>query len=122
MIVIYGLKSCDSCRKALAIVAAGRARHRFHDLRAGGLPAATLARWLDRVGWETLLNRRSTTWRALPAAEKDGLDAAAAARLLARHPTLVKRPVVELEEEAGAPLIVGLAPPQLAALRALVDA
>lgn len=122
MIVIYGLKTCDSCRKALGIVAAGGARHRFHDLRADGLPAAALARWLARAGWETLLNRRSTTWRALPAAEKEGLDAAAVARLLARYPTLVKRPVVELEGEAGAPLIVGLAPPQLAALRALAGA
>jgi arsenate reductase (glutaredoxin) len=122
MIVIYGLKNCDSCRRALAIVAAAGARHRFHDLRADGLPAATLARWLDRAGWEALLNRRSTTWRELPAAEKEGLDAPAAARLLARHPTLVKRPVVEREDDAGAPLIVGLAPPQRAALEALAGA
>lgn len=122
MIVIYGLKNCDSCRKALAIVAAGGARHRFHDLRADGLPVATLARWLDRAGWETLLNRRSTTWRDLPGAEKEGLDATVAARLLARHPTLIKRPVVELEGVADGPLIVGLAPAQLAELKALAGA
>ena len=122
MIVIYGLKSCDSCRKALAIVAAAGARHRFHDLRADGLPAAALARWLDRAGWETLLNRRSTTWRELPAAEREGLDALAAGRLLARHPTLIKRPVVERDGDAAAPLIVGLAAPQRAALEALAGA
>lgn len=119
MIIIYGLKNCDSCRKALKIVTAGGAPHRFHDLRAEGLPDAALARWLERVGWETLLNRQSTTWRSLPAAKKEGLDAAAAARLLARHPTLVKRPVIEREGAADSPLIVGLAPPQRATLKAL---
>ena len=67
---------------------------------------------------EALLNRRSTTWRELPEAEKAGLDAAAAARLLERHPTLIKRPVIE----AGDVLIVGLAPPQQAALKSLVRA
>lgn len=116
MIVIYGLKTCDSCRKALGLVQGAGAAHRFHDLRADGVPADRLARWLARVGWETLLNRRSTTWRGLPDAEKAGLDAAGAARLMARHPTLIKRPVIE----AGDALIIGLAPPQREALTALV--
>lgn len=118
MIVIYGLKNCDSCRKALGLVEAAGAAYRFHDLRADGLPAGQLARWLADAGWEALLNRRSTTWRALPEAEKADLDAAAAARLLARYPTLIKRPVIE----AGDALIVGLAPPQQAALKALARA
>ena len=118
MIEIYGLRNCDSCRKALGLVEAAGAAHRFHDLRADGLPAGRLARWLADVGWGALLNRRSTTWRELPEAEKAGLDAAAAARLLERHPTLIKRPVIE----AGDVLIVGLAPPQQAALKSLVRA
>jgi arsenate reductase len=115
MIVIYGLKNCDSCGKALKVAAAGGRPHRFHDLRADGLPAERLERWIGAVGWEVLLNRRSTTWRGLPEAEKADLDAPRAALLLARHPTLIKRPVVE----AGDSLLVGFAPAEQAALRAL---
>lgn len=118
MIVIYGLKNCDTCREAISIVAAAGAPHRFHDLRADGLPAGRLDHWLAGVGWETLVNRRSTTWRQLPETEKAGLQSATAARLLQRHPTLIKRPVIE----AGDTLIVGLAPPQQATLKALVGA
>src|SRR3546814_5953966 len=115
MIVVYGLKNCDSCREALRLLKAGDAAHRFHDLRADGLPTGRLAHWLGRVGWEVLLNRRSTTWRQLPEAEKVGVDAAAAARLLERPPTLIKRPVIE----AGGPLLVGFPPPPREASRAL---
>ena len=118
MIVIYGLKNCDSCRKAVKLMEAGGAAYRFHDLRADGLPADRLAIWLERAGWEALVNRRSTTWRGLPEAEKADLDGARAAALLARHPTLIKRPV----GEAGEELLVGLAPPQAAALKALAGA
>lgn len=118
MIVIYGLKNCDSCRKAVALLQDGGRVYRFHDLRADGLPAGSLARWIDAVGWETLLNRRSTTWRELPESEKADLDAPRAAHLLERNPTLIKRPVVE----AGDRLVVGFAPPQQAALRALATA
>jgi len=118
MIVVYGLKNCDTCRKALGLVQSAGVPHRFHDLRADGLPAGRLANWLEALGWETLLNRRSTTWRDLPEADKTGLDAARAARLLAAHPTLIKRPVIE----AGERLIVGLAPAQQAQLQAALRA
>lgn len=118
MIVIYGLRNCDSCRKARALVEAAGVAHRFHDLRADGLPPGGLGRWLAAAGWEVLLNRRGTTWRALPEAEQAALDAAAAAALMARHPALIKRPVIE----AGDTLIVGLAPPQQAALKAALAA
>ena len=115
MIVIYGLKNCDSCRKAIKLLAAGDRPYRFHDLRADGLPAERLSTWLAAVGWPALLNRHSTTWRKLPDAEKTDLDQALAAALLARHPTLIKRPVVEAEGE----VIVGFATAQQAALRRL---
>lgn len=115
MIVIYGLKSCDSCRKAVKLLDAGGASYRFHDLRADGLPPGRLDAWVARLGWEALLNRRSTTWRELPAAQKENLDAARAAALMSGHPTLIKRPVVE----AGDSLIVGLAPGQRQALEDL---
>lgn len=118
MIVIYGLKTCDSCRKAAKLLDSRAAAYRFHDLRADGLPDDRLDAWLARLGWEALLNRRSTTWRELPAAAKENLDAARAAELMTRHPTLIKRPVVE----AGDSLIVGLAPEQRKALERLAGA
>jgi arsenate reductase (glutaredoxin) len=118
MIVIYGLRNCDSCRKARALVAAAGVAHRFHDLRLDGPPPAGLASWIATAGWEALLNRRGTTWRALPEAERADVDAAAAARLMARYPALIKRPVIE----AGDILIVGLARPQQAALEAALAA
>src|SRR3546814_20066883 len=114
MIVIYGLKTCDSCRKALGLVQAAGAAHRFHDLRADGLPAGRLARWLGSVGWEALLNRRSTTWRELPETAKAGLDAAGAARLMECYPPLIQPPVTE----AGAAPIVGFSPTPPEALQA----
>lgn len=115
MIVIYGLKNCDSCRKAVKLLETVGLAYRFHDLRADGLPQDRLAAWLTGVGWEALLNRRSTTWRELPPREKGALDSARASRLLARHPTLIKRPVIE----AGDRIVVGFSAEQRAALEAL---
>ncbi len=115
MIVIYGLKNCDSCRKAVQLLARAGAAHRFHDLRADGLPSGRVERWLAAAGWEALVNRRSTTWRGLNEAEKAAAGSGGAAALLERHPTLIKRPVIE----AGDKLIVGLAPPQQTELAAL---
>lgn len=120
MIVVYGLKNCDSCRKATKLLEAAGRPFRFHDLRADGLPRDRLARWLAKAGWEALLNRRSTTWRDLPEADKAGLDAAKAARLLEGHPTLIKRPVVETGDEAGDTLLIGFGPAEQAALKKLV--
>jgi Spx/MgsR family transcriptional regulator len=115
MIVVYGLKACDSCRKALKLLQGSGQAHRFHDLRGEGLPPGQPEAWMAELGWETLLNRKSTTWRELPEAEKQGLDATAAAGLMKRHPTLIKRPVIE----AGDTLLVGIGAPQQAALKAL---
>jgi len=116
MIVIYGLKNCDTCRKAVKLVEARGKACRFHDLRSDGLPDGRLSAWLEEVGWESLLNRRSTTWRGLPESDKADLDARKAARLLSSHPTLIKRPVIE----AGGGLLVGLAGKEQAALEALL--
>lgn len=112
MITLYGLKNCDSCRNALAFLKAQGLEHRFHDLRADGLNEADLDDWLARLGWQQLVNRRSTTWRGLPEAAKSGLDGPGARELLLAHPTLVKRPVIRLDGS----LIVGFAAPQRAAL------
>jgi arsenate reductase len=110
-ITLYGLKNCDTCKKALkALEAAGRAAH-FVDIRAEADLPDKLPGWLEAVGSDTLINTRSTTWR--------GLDEAARRRaksdplgLLLEHPTLIKRPVIE----AGAAVHVGWTKPVQAAL------
>lgn len=95
MLTVYGIKNCDTVRKALKWLDAQGIQHTFHDFRADGLDAATCQRWVDALGWESVLNRRSTTWRNLPDSDKDSLDAERAVLLLVKNPTLVKRPIFE---------------------------
>lgn len=97
MVTVHGLKNCDTCRKALKWLEAEDIDHRFHDVRADGVDAATLAAWAEAVGWETLLNRRGTTWRNLPDGEREGVDEAKAVALMDAHPALIKRPVFETD-------------------------
>jgi arsenate reductase len=95
MIDVYGLKNCDTCRKARKWLDAQGIAHRFHDVRADGLDGATLQAWIAAVGWETLLNRRGTTWRQLPEDRKTGIDGSSAAALMLEFPALIKRPVFQ---------------------------
>jgi len=97
MITVYGIKTCDTVRKALKWLDAQGVEHSYHDFRADGLDAATVGRWVDAMGWESVLNKRSTTWKQLSDADKDSLDASRAIALMVAHPTLVKRPVFEQE-------------------------
>jgi len=106
MIDIYGLRNCDTCRKARAWLAAEGIGHRFHDLRTDGVDLATVTRWAAAVGWEKLLNRRGTTWRGLADADRDGVDEARASALMVAHPALIKRPVFE----TGGGVLVGFGP------------
>jgi Spx/MgsR family transcriptional regulator len=92
---LYGLKNCDTCRKAAAWLEAQGKTFRFHDFRKDGLDEALLERLESTVGWETLLNRRSATWRALPEEERAALDRDQAMRLMLRYPALLKRPLLE---------------------------
>ncbi|MCH7865118.1 MAG: ArsC family reductase [Proteobacteria bacterium] len=98
MITVFGLQNCDTCRKALKWLDGQGIEHRFHDFRKDGLDAGLLGRWIAAQGWETVLNRRGTTWRKLSDADKAGLDGAKAAALMAAHPALIKRPVFEKGE------------------------
>lgn len=95
MITVYGIKTCDTVRKALKWLTDKGIAHTFHDFRADGLEAATVQRWVDAKGWESVLNKRSATWGQLSAADKQGLDNLAAVKLMVAHPTLIKRPVFE---------------------------
>ncbi|WP_414500922.1 Spx/MgsR family RNA polymerase-binding regulatory protein [Zymobacter sp. IVIA_12111.31 C1] len=107
---LYGLKQCDSCRKARRLLDELGVTYRFIDLRAdatdaeGLLDSALLAHFMATVPWETLLNRRSTTWRQLDAADREALDADKARALLRQHPTLLKRPLLVTDSD----VIVGI--------------
>lgn len=95
MITFYGLKSCDTCKKAAKWLKDSGLEFLVVDVRADGVERSRIEAWVDAVGWETVLNRRSTTWRGLGDADKEGVDAAKAVSLLAENPTLIKRPVFE---------------------------
>ena len=109
---LYGIKTCDTCRKALKVLEAAGKTVTYIDLRADGVTAEDIDRWLAAVGWEVLLNRRSTTWRELTDADKAEPDADKAKALMLAHPTLIKRPVVEVDGK----IVVGFGKAQQADL------
>ena len=94
--ILYGLPNCDSCRKAALWLDEGAHAYRFHDIRANGAPDASQIRaWCEQLGWENILNRRSTTYRALAPEEKKISDTEDAVKLIVRYPLLLKRPLIE---------------------------
>ena len=95
MIHFYGIPNCDTVKKARAWLEAQGIDYTFHDYKKEGADPARLERWAAEMGWETVLNRRGSTFRALPGADKPDIDAAKAVRLMAAHPSTIKRPVVE---------------------------
>ena len=102
---IYGIPTCDSVKKARRWLDAHGVEHRFHDLRADGLETETLERWADACGWQSLLNKRSTTFRQLSDEDKRVAGREAALALLSAHPTLIKRPIAEHDD--GQRVLVG---------------
>jgi len=94
-VTVYGIRNCDTMKKAFAWLEQHGVDYRFHDYRKSGVPADRLAAWSRAVGWETLANRRGPTWRKIPESSKQDLDEAAALELLTRYPSAIKRPVVE---------------------------
>ncbi|MFD1704507.1 ArsC family reductase [Methylopila henanensis] len=111
-LTVYGIKNCDTMKKARAWLDARGVAYAFHDYKAAGIQPETLADWAREVGWETLLNRAGTTFRKLPDADREGLDEAKALRLMAAHPSLIKRPVLT---GRGKP-VVGFKPERYAEL------
>lgn len=93
----YGIPNCDTVKKARTWLEAKGVEYTFHDYKKEGADPAKLAAWSDAVGWEPLLNRRGTTFRALSDADKADIDRAKAIRLMEASPSLIKRPVVEYE-------------------------
>lgn len=95
-ITVYGISNCDTVKRARAWLAEHGVEHHFHDFKKAGVPVAGLDAWLRAAGWETLLNRRGTAWRALPDDVKAGVtDAAGARAVMLAHASTIKRPVVD---------------------------
>jgi arsenate reductase len=104
--VIYGIKNCDTMKKARAWLERHGVVYAFHDYKAEGLDKATLERWSRQVGWEILLNRAGTTFRGLPDKDRESLTEKKAVALMLAQPSMIKRPVLDI----GGKLIVGFKP------------
>lgn len=110
---IYGIRNCDTMKKARAWLEAHEVAHEFHDYKVAGIDRATLEKWAKAVGWEVLLNRAGTTFRKLPDAAKTGLTCAKAIDLMLEQPSMIKRPVLE----RGKSLVVGFDEKRYSAIR-----
>ena len=111
-ITLYGIKNCDTMKKARAFLDGKGVAYAFHDYKAAGIDRARLEGWAKNVGWEVLLNRSGTTFRKLPEAAREGLTESRAIDLMVAQPSMIKRPVLE----AGGKLLVGFKPDQYAGL------
>jgi len=106
-VAIYGIKNCDTMKKARAWLDTHGVDYAFHDYKTAGIDRERLERWSTKVGWETLLNRAGTTFRKLPDKDKEALDARKAIALMLAQPSMIKRPVLDL---GGGKLLVGFKP------------
>jgi len=104
---IYGIKACDTMKKARDWLGAHGVAYAFYDYKASGIDEAHLQAWAGKVGWEALLNRSGTTFKALPDQKKQGLDQAKAIALMIEQPSMIKRPVLDLGDGR---LLVGFKP------------
>lgn len=98
MIKLYGIKNCDTVKKARRWLENQNIEYQFHDFREDGLDKKQLNGWLKQLGWEAIVNKRSTTWRNLTDKEKEISSDTQAAKLLIANPTLIKRPVTEKDK------------------------
>jgi len=103
---MYGIPNCDTIKKARTWLDGRGIPYRFHDFRAEGLDKATLEGWVVKVGWQVLLNKSSTTFRGLSDADKQDMNEDKAKALLLAHPTMIKRPVLDM----GGKVLVGFKP------------
>ena len=106
MTILYGIRNCDTVKKARAWLDGCGVAYDFHDYKAAGIDEARLRGWIGQVGWEALLNRSGATFRKLPEGEKGRIDEDMAVALMLAQPSMIRRPVVE----TGGDLLVGFAP------------
>ena len=103
---MYGIRNCDTVKKARAWLESQGVEYRFHDYKAAGIDMRQLDRWCEELGWEALLNRAGTTFRKLPEPQKQNLSPETARALMLAQPSMIKRPLVELRGR----LILGFKP------------
>ncbi len=106
-VTIYGIKNCDTIKKARSWLDKQGIEYAFHDYKTAGIDRDRLERWAKKVGWETLLNRAGTTFKKLPEKDKGNLSAAKAIGLMLKQPSMIKRPVLDV---GGGRLMVGFDP------------
>lgn len=94
---LYGIKNCDTVKKARKWLDQAKVDYTFHDFREDGLDKKQARQWLDALGWETLVNKRSTTWKQLDSAQREAMDKSSALQAILKHPTLIKRPLLDLQ-------------------------
>lgn len=111
-ITIYGIKNCETMKKARAWLDKRGVDYAFHDYKSAGIERTKLEGWAKKARWETLLNRAGTTFRKLPDKDKEGLTEKKALALMLAQPSMIKRPVLEL---GGGKLLVGFKPEEYAA-------
>lgn len=99
MITLYGIKNCDTVKKARKWLDQHGVEYRFHDFREDGLDQDTVRGWLEELGWETLVNRRSTSWKALDEQTRQNMDTQTALSAIMEQPTLIKRPLLDTGHE-----------------------
>jgi len=105
-VTIYGIKNCDTMKKARVWLDGEGVAYNFHDYKVAGIDRARLEGWCKALGWETLLNRAGTTFRKLPEADRQGLDSGKAVALMLAQPSMIKRPVLDIDGR----LVVGFKP------------
>lgn len=110
-VTMYGIKNCDTIKKARGWLEGQGIAYSFHDYKSAGIEPALLRAWVAELGWEVLLNRAGTTFRALPDSEKQGIDAEKAIALMMANPSMIKRPMLDL----GSHKLVGFKPEQYTA-------
>lgn len=98
MIIMYGIKNCDTIKKARKFLEQHNIDYEFHDFREEGVNPVQLRAWINELGWEKLINKRSTTWRNLPDETKANMNDTLALVVAEEQPTIIKRPVLELPD------------------------
>jgi len=101
--IVYGIPNCDTIKKARKWLDNNKVDYQFHDFRKHGLDKSMLTAWVKQVGWETLLNRRGTTWRKLPEKDRESINEKSAINIMLESPAIIKRPVLV----TGKKVIVG---------------
>jgi arsenate reductase len=113
-LTIYGIKNCDTMKKARAFLDKRKLGYSFHDYKTQGIERGKLEGWVKKAGWEVLLNRAGTTFKKLPDKDKEGLTEKKAIALMLAQPSMIKRPVLEA---GGGKILVGFKPDDYAALK-----